>query len=186
MNLLSQRYSTPILVIILVLGAIWIAITAIYFDKPIDGEISAPKEGFTAPNFNLETITGDSYQLSDLHGKVILLNFWASWCPPCRTEMPAMERVYQSYKNQDFMILAVNAAHQDTFEKAVEFASTNGLTFPILLDYDDSEIEQYQVHSFPTSLFIDKNGIVQEVVIGGPMSQALLETRVQTLIAKEP
>jgi peroxiredoxin len=172
-------------VVILLLSIAWIVLTTIYIDKSTQEEITAPKQGFLAPNFSLESVTGDVYNLSNLTGKVVMINFWTSWCPPCRAEMPAMQRVFQDYKDQSFMILAVNATNQDTLEDASEFISHNRLTFPILLDIDGLVIDLYQVQSFPSSFFIDQNGIVREIVIGGPMSQALMETRILKMFNEE-
>ncbi len=176
------NHQTQFSIAVLLLGAIWIGITAIYFDISTNGYIPAPKEHFLAPEFNLETTAGENMILSELRGRVVLINFWTSWCPPCKAEMPAMQRVYQNYKKQGFEILAINATTQDSRDNAAEFSASFGLTFPILLDLDGSVIEQYQVRSFPTSFFVDNNGIVREVVVGGPMSEALLETRTQRYI----
>ena len=180
-----RGHQSQISIFVLLLGVVWIGITAVYIDEPTNGYIPAPQEGFLAPDFSLESTNGDNYLLSDFRGQAVLINFWASWCPPCRTEMPAMQRVYETHKDQDFVIFAVNATHQDSPTKATEFASAKGLTFPILLDSDGLVTRQYLVRSFPTSIFIDKNGLVHEVVIGGPMAEALLKTRVQTLIEGE-
>lgn len=185
MKSLIQRHQIVLSISILLLGLGWIGITAVLFNETTDGFIPAPKEGFIAPNFSLQTSSGGTYSLSDYRGQVVLINFWASWCPPCRTEMPAMQRVFEAYKDQDFVIFAVNATHQDSPGKAVEFSEVNGLTFPILFDYDGMVTSQYLVRSFPTSFFIDRDGIVHEVVIGGPMAEALLKTRVQALIEGE-
>jgi len=169
-------------VVILLLGAVWIGITASFYSSTTNTLIPAPKEGFLAPDFVLETIIGEPYQLSGYQGQIVLINFWASWCPPCKAEMPAMERVYRDYRNRGFVILAVNTTYQDNITTANEFALENGLTFPILMDLNGLVTGQYQVHSFPSSFFIDKNGLVDEVVIGGPMAEALLRSRVESLL----
>ena len=146
------------------------------------GEITTPQEGFTAPDFELITLEGDSISLSELRGKAILVNFWATWCPPCRSEMPAMQQVFSDYDPDDFIILAINTTYQDHAGDVNAFVLEQGLTFPILLD-DSGEIsERYQVNSMPTSYFIDPDGIINEVVFGGPMSEALLRTRVNRLL----
>ena len=169
-------------IFVLVLGAAWIGITAAFFPKTTGGGIPAPKEDFLAPDFSLQTASGDSYQLSEQRGQVILVNFWATWCPPCRYEMPVMQRVYQDYKDRGFTILAVNVTNQDSPAKVAAFTSDLELTFPILMDLDGTVTRQYQIHSFPTSFFIDKTGNVHEVVIGGPMAESLLRTRIEKLI----
>jgi len=170
---------------ILLLGLVWIWITAEFFSIPTDGQIPTPKEGFLAPNINLQGIDGAIYQLSDMRGQAVLVNIWTSWCPPCKAEMPAMQKVYDTYKDQGFVILAVNATHQDSAAKAIKFVDDYGLSFPILLDENGRVTAAYQIHSFPTSFFINAEGLIKDVVIGGPMAEALLQTRVKDLLAGE-
>ncbi len=179
-----KKYWTFISIAILALGAAWIWVSAAPPGGTTGGEIPAPAEGFLAPDFTLDTLDGTQITLSDLRGQVVLVNFWASWCPPCRTEMPAMERVYQDYAGQGFVILAVNATNQDSVEAARQFVAEQGLTFPILLDSSGSVSALYQMRSLPTSFFIGADGIIDEVVIGGPMSEALLRTRIENLLTE--
>ena len=96
--------------------------------------------------------------------------------------MPAMQNAYEAYQDQGFEILAVNATNQDNQQDAIDFAGQYGLTFLILLDISGEVSGLYQLRSLPTSFFIDRNGVIQEVVIGGPMSEALLRSRVQQLM----
>ena len=173
-------------IFILLVGAGWVWLSAAPENSTTAGAIPAPQEGFLAPDFVLETLEGETIQLSDLRGQPVLINIWASWCPPCRTEMPAMQRVYRDFKEQGFVILAVNATNQDTVLNAAAFATEKNLTFPILLDVDGRVTQAYQVRSLPTSFFVGHDGIIQEVVIGGPMSETLLRTRVETLLEEMP
>ena len=138
--------------------------------------------GFMAPDFSLLTENGDEIRLSELRGQAVLINFWASWCNPCRAEMPAMEKVYQEYQGQGFVILAINATSQDNPADAINFASQLGLSFPILFDLDGKVNSAYQVRALPTSFFVDRQGIIQEIVVGGPMSEALLRIRIENLL----
>ena len=126
-----------------------------------------PEVGYLAPGFTLEMMNrGKAVNLSDYKGKVVLLNFWASWCFPCRKEMPSMEELYQIFKDKDFEILAVN---MDKFsqEKVISFVSNYGLTFPILLDKELKTALIYEVRHIPTSYIIDKNGVISDKIIGG-------------------
>lgn len=165
------------------MSAAWIGYTAVAFPLTTNGLIPAPKEGFLAPDFTLQTLDGQVYTLSELQGRPLLINFWATWCPPCQAEMPAMQRIYQQYQDQGFLILAVNATHQDTKSAILAFSREYRLTFPILLDTDGVVSQQYLVHAFPSSYFVDSQGIITEVVIGGPMAEALLATRVASLFS---
>ena len=97
-----------------------------------------------------------------------------------------MQRVYEAYQDRGFTILAVNATNQDSASKAAEFVNQHQLTFPILMDTNGHASQDYLVHSLPTSFFVDSRGIIQEIVIGGPMSEALLRTRVENLLKEAP
>jgi peroxiredoxin len=100
--------------------------------------------------------------------------------------MPAMERVYRDYSQKGLIILAVNATSQDDPKDAIAFAEENDLTFPILLDLDGRASETYQIQALPSSFFIDTKGQIREVVIGGPMSEALIRVRVEQLLEETP
>ena len=93
-----------------------------------------------------------------------------------------MQEVYEAYGPDEFVILAVNSTNQDRLEAAESFVAERGLTFPTLLDTDGHVFKLYQVFSLPSSYFIDREGIIQEVVIGGPMAEALLRTRIESLL----
>ena len=173
-------------ILVLTIGAAWIWFSTAPMGSTTQGDIPAPQEGFLAPDFRLETFGGDGYTLSELRGKPVLINFWASWCPPCRSEMPAIQKVYEEFQDQGFVVLAVNSTHQDNLGDAITFAQIRKLTFPILLDKDGSVSDLYEVRSLPTTFFVDPQGIIQEVVIGGPMSEALLQIRVEQLMEQSP
>ncbi len=166
----------------LFIGAVWIYVSAAAPGSTTSGKIPAPQQGFLAPDFTLPDSNGKPVSLSDLRGQPVLLNIWASWCSPCRAEMPAMQHVYETYRSQGFTILAVNAAYQDKIPSAMDFANELGLTFPILFDQKGEISRLYQVEALPTSFFIDAQGIIREVVVGGPMSEALLAIRIQQLL----
>ena len=183
-TLLSLRWST-FTIIVLSISAVWIWISR----NPANIEGYAveqiPHTGFLAPDFNLETIDGKRVQLSELQGKPIIINFWASWCPPCRAEMPALQNVHDTYQNQGLVVLAINATNQDNLQSAIAFTQNHILTFPILLDVTGMVSNLYQLRSLPTTFFIDEKGIIQEIVIGGPMAEALLRVRVEKLLNGE-
>jgi thiol-disulfide isomerase/thioredoxin len=117
-----------------------------------------------------------------LQGHAVLVNLWATWCPPCREEMQTIEKVYQEYKDDGFTVLAVNMTYQDDPSAIPPFVYEQGLTFPILLDQTGEMARTYQLHSLPSSYFIRRDGIINEVVIGGPMSEALLRTRIEDIL----
>ncbi|MBE0670720.1 MAG: TlpA family protein disulfide reductase [Anaerolineales bacterium] len=172
----SQRITLYILV--LIAGAAWIFLNAAPTDTPTVNT-AAPQAGFTAPDFSLKTPQGETYTLSELKGNAVLVNLWATWCPPCRAEMPAIQKMYNEYKDQGFVVLAVNSTIQDSALEIPIFTSEYSLTFPILLDEVGEVSRMYQVRSLPSSYFINRLGIITEVVIGGPMSEALLRARIE-------
>lgn len=128
---------------------------------------SGLNKGAAAPDFTLQTVNGKSYRLSDFHGKKVLLNFFATWCPPCKGEMPHMEEFYKENKDKGITVLAVNLTTGETDPNNLpKFISNYGLTFPVLLDKQGNIGDIYQAVSIPTSYFIDSNGIIQEKMVG--------------------
>lgn len=168
-------------ILILIAGASWIALSAKTTNAATDN-VSAPQAGFAAPDFTLKTSTGETYTLSDFRGQAVLVNLWATWCPPCRAEMPTIEKLFQEYEDQGFIVLAIDMTYQDNPLNVAPFAQKYGLTFPILLEETGDVASAYQLRSLPSSYFINRAGIIQEVVIGGPMSEALLRTRVEQIL----
>ncbi|MFK5925617.1 MAG: TlpA disulfide reductase family protein [Desulfuromusa sp.] len=122
--------------------------------------------GNTAPDFTLTDMQGQKVTLSQFRGKVVILNFWATWCPPCREEMPSMERLYRDLESKGLVILAVNV--EENGKKVVsQFLQKTPYSFPILLDSENVAQNAYGVFRFPESFIIDRNGVVVEKIIGG-------------------
>ena len=163
----------------LVIGAGWIVLSRV--ENPIGGSSAPPNPqvGFTAPDFTLESLTGDPITLSDLRGKVVVLNLWASWCPPCRAEMPALNAVYQKFRDQGLVVLGVNTTFQDDETNARAAIRDWGLTFPIVFDRDGATSRQYRVQAMPTTFFIGRDGVIRDIVFGGPMSEALIASKIE-------
>jgi peroxiredoxin len=130
---------------------------------------SSVEKGDIAPDFTLQTIDGKNYRLSDFHGKKVLLNFFATWCPPCKGEMPHMEEFYKQNKDDGIVVLAVNltTGESDPNNSLPKFISNYGLTFPVLLDRQGNIGDIYQAFSIPTSYFIDTKGVIQNKMVGG-------------------
>lgn len=123
------------------------------------------KPGEQAPNFQLRDMHGQLVSLSDLRGKVVLLNFWATWCGPCRIEMPAMERLYRTYDRKHFEILAVSTDAQGVAVTR-PFQQENQLTFPILHDADFRVGLSYGARTLPMTFMVDRQGIVRQQIFG--------------------
>ncbi|RBW69002.1 peroxiredoxin family protein [Bacillus taeanensis] len=141
------------------------------------GEIGLEK-GDKAPNFTLENLKGEQVSLSDFRGKKVLLNFWATWCPPCKEEMPEMEEFYE--KNGAKMeIIAVNLTMFEHDQANVApFIKEYGLTFPVLLDKEGEQAKVYQAITIPTSYIVDEKGIIQQKIVG-PMTYEMMEKIIQ-------
>lgn len=122
--------------------------------------------GQTAPDFTLIDMQGQKVSLSQYRGKVVIINFWATWCPPCREEMPSMEKLYQDYQDKGLVMLAVNV-EENGREVVADFLEKTPYSFSILLDEDNTVQDTYGVYRFPESYIIDRNGIVVEKIIGG-------------------
>jgi len=171
-----------LLIATLVAGLVWIFISADRAGTSTAGEIPAPHEGFLAPDFTLRNSDGEIVTLSNLHGQAVLVNLWATWCPPCRAEMPAIQKMYDEYKDQGLVVLAINMTYQDNAAAVLPFTQEYKLTFPILIDDTGDVGDKYELRSLPSSFFINRDGFIQEVVIGGPMSEALLRTRIEKIL----
>ena len=153
--------------------------------EPISSSPS-PREGVLAPDFTLDTLDGKKVTLSELRGKIVIIILWATWCPPCRAEMPALENAYEQYKDSEVIILGLNVTNQDSERDIPSFVKEFGLTFPILLDRDGSVSTLYQLKALPTTYFVNREGIIRTVVIGGPMSETFIRSKVEALLQEIP
>jgi len=163
-------------------GLLWTVLSAVPQGAIAEGPTAAPREGFTAPDFRLTLLGGGEIALSDLRGKVVIVNLWASWCPPCRAEMPALQEVYEAYRDRGLEILAVNTTYQDSQAAAARFVQEYGLSFPVALDQTGEVSRSYLLRALPTSFFIDRDGVIRSVIIGGPMSKTTIQTTVEALL----
>jgi cytochrome c biogenesis protein CcmG/thiol:disulfide interchange protein DsbE len=179
MQLIPRRI---FLIVTLLLGLAWIGISRAARGSTTSGLVPAPQAGFLSPDFTLQTLDGQIVKLSDLRGKAVLINFWASWCPPCKAEMPAIQHVYDDYHDRGLVVLEVNATNQDTLANAQAFLTENNLTFPVPLDTYGEVTRLYKINSFPTTFFIAPIGVIREVVVGGPMTETALRLRVEKLL----
>ncbi|MCU9613605.1 TlpA family protein disulfide reductase [Caldibacillus lycopersici] len=138
--------------------------------------------GQAAPDFTLETLDGTTLSLKDLRGKKVLLNFWASWCGPCKEEMPHMQKVYEQIKDEDTIeIVAINLTiGKESAEDAAKFVREMGLSFPIPLDIGGKVQEAYEIYPIPTSYFIDANGVIQSKYLG-PMNEEYIMNELNKL-----
>jgi len=132
------------------------------------------EEGF-APDFSAKTLGGGQVSLSDYKGQVVMLNFWATWCPPCRAEMPHMQEAYERYNAQGFSVLAINNA--ETEAEVATFAEQYGLDFPVVLDGGTLQ-RVFNISGYPTSIFLRRDGSIYATHSGG-LTAAQLEGYIQ-------
>lgn len=124
----------------------------------------APKQGALAPDFTLFTVEGEEITLSELRGRPVMINLWATWCAPCRIEMPHIQDRFERYANEGFLVLAVD--FDEPAGLVEEFRDELGLTFDLLLDPGAEVQELYRNRSYPSSFFVDENGVIQVQHIG--------------------
>jgi peroxiredoxin len=193
MTLLSENKSrlkptqNRIFIGVLTLAVFWTLVSRIPVSStPQDEAPPSPRQGFSAPDFSAELLDGNLITLSELRGQPVVLNVWATWCFPCRQEMPALEKVYNDFKEQGLVLIGLNLTSQDSEKDVVAFVQEFGLSFPVALDRDGTVQRKYKISGYPTTFFIDKDGIIRSVVVGGPMSAALIQSKVEALFTETP
>lgn len=156
-------------------------------DKPKVNTVSTKtveiglQEGNKAPDFQLKTLDDADVKLSDLRGKKVILNFWATWCPPCKAEIPHMQNFYVSSDKSKVEILAINLTTSEKNPKNVKgFVKDRNVTFPVLLDQDGDVGVQYQAITIPTSYLIDSQGIVRKKIVG-PMDKDMMNQLIENV-----
>jgi peroxiredoxin len=161
---MRDRKRKPFFVACIGLLLIFLSIQLLAHEDPWKGLGVIRLSGHSPPDFTLPTLEGGSITLSDLKGRVVLINFWATWCSPCREEMPSLERLYRHFKYEDFTLLAVDVMeHPETVKR---FAKEYNLSFPILLDEKGDVAGKYAANAIPTTYIIDKGGKAVGKAIG--------------------
>ncbi|ARD47536.1 peroxiredoxin [Sporosarcina sp. P33] len=147
---------------------------------------SGLEKGNVPPNFELTTLSGDKVKLTDYKGKIVILNFWASWCGPCKVEMPYMQKYYERNKGTaNVEIIAVNMTSEERGGSSgiKKFVDEYGLTFPILLDNDGKVMDMYNIITIPNTYIIDKDGLINQKIMG-PMNEEMINELVKKLSVK--
>jgi peroxiredoxin len=191
MPALSQRQWNLLLVVVLVAGSLFIAATRSRPDSGaappaarVDAQPDpAPLPDHPAPDFALPQLDGAQIALRDLRGQVVLINVWATWCPPCRAEMPAIQQAYATYRDRGFTVLAVN--QREDASAIAPFLEQYGLTFPVLLDRDGQASASYQANVLPSSFFVDRRGVIR-AVYRGPLPSRVIAGTVEQLLDERP
>jgi len=127
--------------------------------------------GAVAPNIKLSDTSGSERSLDTLRGSLVLVNFWATWCGPCRNEMPAIQQAYEAHKSEGLVVWGVNVA--ETRDQVDAYARELSLNFPLLLDADSKVSHQYRVFGLPTTVFVGRDGVIREVIVGEMSKESL-------------
>lgn len=173
-QILTASYWRGLMIIAFLLGIAWINLSRLPLNEANAGQATeAPMVGFLAPDFTLTNLDGGELHLAALRGKPVVLNFWATWCPPCRAEMPALEELWQRYERGDVVVIGVDQGER---ARVVEQFARDSVetTFPVALDQRRTVGTAYDVYALPTTFFIDAEGRIQEVKVGGPLNIATL------------
>jgi peroxiredoxin len=171
--------------LVLIIGGIWLVIyrTSLGSSSAANSGVvsseSAPVAGHPAPDFELKNLEGDSIRLSDYQGTPVVVNFWATWCPPCRAEFPDFQKVSVEQGDR-LVIIGVNYTASDSPNLVPGFVEEFGITFPIVLDETGETVKTYRAVGLPTTVFIDRDGIIQEVFTG-PINKAYIEGKLAEL-----
>ena len=156
----KKRSITRGIILVVLIVAIGYAI----YESITKKEVEVIAIGSEAPNFELVDMNGEKHRLSDYEGQGVVLNFWGTWCGPCEREFPAMENEYKNYKDNGVEIIAINYG-QTQFEVST-YVKNMGMTFPVVIDKTKSVFGTYNIGLFPTSIFVDKDGIIQQISKG--------------------
>jgi peroxiredoxin len=179
-----------IIVIIALVGGIFVAFNAASGNDDVttvsdaansSGLEPAPIAGHPAPDFTLRTLNGEQVSLSDFRGQPVIINFWATWCGPCRIEMPEFQEAFAEHQADGLIVLGVNLTERDSVNAVPGFLDEFGLTFPVVLDEGGEVANTYKVFGQPASIFVDQNGDVHQVFYG-PVNKAFIDARVGELL----
>lgn len=157
---------------ILILGVGWLWFTRVPLNAQPDNLGPEPAIGYPAPGFTLATLDGDTFSLDELRGAPVVLNFWATWCGPCRRELPALQAAAERYDGE---VLIVGVDQGEDASTVQAFADELGLTFPVPLDGELDVAHDYNVKGLPTTFFIDADGVIRHIWTGEMNSVTLAE-----------
>ena len=157
-----------------------LAVLVLLFNAPVS-QAAMPKVGTLAPDFTLKTSNGKNLKLSEHRGEVVMINFWATWCGPCRQEMPLLNRLHEQYRKAGFTLLGVSV--DDKPQAAQDMARQLGVGFPVLFDTDKQVSRRYDVDAMPSTLLIDRDGKVRYIHRGFlPGYEARYEAQIKELL----
>jgi thiol-disulfide isomerase/thioredoxin len=172
---LSRLQWNGLIAIILIAGVMWTVASRV-----TTAQATRDRARRATPDFSLDTLDGGKFKLSDQMGKPVIVNFWATWCPPCRAELPAFEEVYRNNRAKGLIVVGVDVA--ESSDVVAKYVAETGLTFPIALDVGGEATELYRIQGMPTTFFVGRDGRIHDMVIGGPLTKAAIESKVAELM----
>jgi cytochrome c biogenesis protein CcmG, thiol:disulfide interchange protein DsbE len=182
----AKRIAVSLVAILAIVGAIYLldssqqSATNAATSINVPGSTGqAPRVGNPAPNFELPNLDGKLVKLSDYRGQPVWINFWASWCPPCRAELPDVEAAYQDKKGQGLVLLAISIGEDAPVVK--QYVEKMGMTSTVLVDSTEAVASRYRVNGIPTHLFVDKEGFIRDLVVGG-LSKTTIGQRLSAIM----
>jgi len=162
-------------------GLILVGVLLLAVTRTTAGSIVPARVGSTLSDFTLTDLFGKQVRLSDYAGRPVLVNAWATWCPPCRAEMPALHDFYQAHQAEGFTLLAVNAGESQS--QVQSFIQQMGFTFPVLLDPNTSLLDALGIHSYPTSILVGRDGTIKTIHVG-MLTVDQLQTEIAPLLSQ--
>jgi len=172
-----------VILMILALGLVLAGCSAGSEPPGVEGQ-TTPAEGTQignlAPDFQLQNLDGQTVSLTGLRGEPVLINFWATWCPPCRGEVPYIQEIYEEWSGEGLVVLAINLGESSS--QVEEFMQNYHLSFTVLLDTKQDVAQRYNITGIPTTFFIDKDGIIQDKVIGAFPDKTQIENRLSKIM----
>ena len=171
----SQKRRNPTGLVIIAVGLLILVISVgAYFRSDRATGIQPPQLNAPMSNFELTDLNGQWVALSDYHGQVVLVNAWATWCPPCKAEMPDLNDFYNQHGKEGFVVLAINAGEAPATVES--FVREYGIDFPVLVDPDYRVLDSLKINTFPTSIIIDRDGIIRNIRVGVHTRETLAST----------
>jgi thiol-disulfide isomerase/thioredoxin len=147
---------------------------------PVEGTQEGTQLGNLAPDFQLQSLDGQTVSLGNLQSKPVLINFWATWCSPCRSEMPYIQEIYEEWSGKGLVVLAINMGESPS--KVGEFMQFYNLSFTVLLDTKQAIAQEYNIQYIPTTFFVDKDGIIQDKMIGAFRNKTQIENKLSEIM----
>lgn len=175
----NKRFWIRTIILTILLSALIYSLYSNLIRKDQNQRVQVNQE---APNFILPTLDGETIELNDLQGKAVLINFWGSWCIPCKREMPAIQDAYDQYQDHNFEVVTVNI--QESQITASSFIKSNKLSLPVALDKSSQVYDAYDVYNLPASFFLNSDGTVKRIY-EGEMSRDILDKWIKEVLPKK-